>query len=296
MASQAMSDEQKAIDWYKIAAKYPTYFYGQLAIHKHRLLDSVGSASDIILPQGPNISGSDIKSISNEISVKIAYILYLMKETGNANKIIEYAIMNSASDGQIAVIMNLINEIKDKELDVKISKIAARKNVFFIKDKFQIVKDIGSDQHSPLVHAIVKQESGFATTALSSAGAIGFMQLMPATAELVCKQLGIKYSKYKLARNDKYNIKIGSYYIKSLINRFEGSEIMAIAGYNAGPHNVDRWVKEFYDPRKTDDLDKVIDWIELITYAETRNYVQRIMENLIVYKYLMSRVNYDAIK
>jgi soluble lytic murein transglycosylase len=296
MTSQAMADEQKAISWYKIAAQYPTYFYGQLAIHKHRLLDSVGSASDIVLPQVPNISGDDIKVISNEISVKIAYILYLMKDKGHATKVVEYAIMNSASGGQIAVIMNLVNEIKDKELDVKISKIAARKNVFFIKDKFQIVEDIGSDPYSPLVHAIVKQESGFATTALSSAGAIGFMQLMPATAELVCKQLGIKYNKYKLASNDEYNIKIGSFYIKSLIDRFEGSEIMAIAGYNAGPHNVDRWVREFYDPRKIDDLDKVIDWIELITYAETRNYVQRIMENLIVYKYLMSRVNYDAIK
>jgi soluble lytic murein transglycosylase len=89
---------------------------------------------------------------------------------------------------------------------------------------------------------------------------------------------------------------LGSHYIKKLIDRFDGSEMLAIASYNAGPNATQRWINEFYDPRKEKDLDKVVDWIELITYSETRNYVQRIMENLIVYKYLMSRSNYDSLK
>lgn len=296
MSAQVVGNKQQAISWYKVAAKYPTYFYGQLAIHKHRLLDSAGSAGDIILPKDPDILYSDIEAIKREKSVKIAYILALMGNQKTATKVLEYSVVNAKTDGQIAVIMKVVNEMKNKELDVKVSKFAAKRNVFFIKDKFQIIKEVESDQYAPLVHAIIKQESGFATLALSSVGAIGFMQLMPQTAQSVCKQIGIRYSKHKLANDINYNIILGSFYIKSLIDQFNGSEMMAIAAYNAGPSSVQRWVREFYDPRQTDDLDKVVDWIELITYSETRNYVQRIMENLIVYKYLMSRVNYDAVK
>jgi soluble lytic murein transglycosylase len=192
--------------------------------------------------------------------------------------------------------MKLINEIGDRQLDAKISRVAAKKNVFFIKDKFQIVKEIVNDEYAPLVHAIVKQESGFAPTAVSQVGAIGFMQLMPGTAKLVAKDIGIPYDKAKLSGDIKYNVRLGSHYIKKLIDRFDGSEMLAIASYNAGPNATQRWINEFYDPRKEKDLDKVVDWIELITYSETRNYVQRIMENLIVYKYLMSRANYDVVQ
>jgi len=191
--------------------------------------------------------------------------------------------------------MKIVNEIGDRQIDAKISKVASRKNVFFIKDKFQIIKEVSSDEYAPLVHAIIKQESGFVPSALSKVGAIGFMQLMPATAKLVAKEVGIEYDKKKLATDISYNIKLGSHYIKKLINRFDGSEMLAIASYNAGPNATQRWINEFYDPRQEKDLDKVVDWIELITYSETRNYVQRIMENLIVYKYLMSRKNYDDV-
>lgn len=296
MASQENGDKKKAIEWYKIAAKYPVYFYGQLAIHKHRLLDPVNAGGDIILPKDPDPSSDDVASMAKNDALKIGYILALTGDKKSAMKIFEYAMLNSRSEGEISVIMKVVNEMNDPSLDASLSKVAARKNVFFIKDKFQIIKEIENDTHAPLVHAIIKQESGFSKTALSSAGAIGFMQLMPKTAELVCRQIGVKYSKKKLSHDKVYNVKIGSYYIKALIDQFDGSEILAIASYNAGPNATKRWVNDFYDPRQTKDVDKVVDWIEMITYAETRNYVQRIMENLIVYKYLMSRTNYDAIR
>jgi soluble lytic murein transglycosylase len=219
-----------------------------------------------------------------------------MGDKSNAVKIFEWLVNKSTSEGQIAVIMKLINEIGDRQIDSKISRIASKKNVFFIKDKFQIVKEVINDEYAPLVHAIIKQESGFAPMAVSQVGAIGFMQLMPSTAKLVAKDIGIDYDKNKLATNITYNVRLGSHYIKKLIDRFEGSEMLAIASYNAGPNATQRWINEFYDPRKEQNIDKVVDWIELITYSETRNYVQRITENLIVYKYLMSRSNYDAVK
>lgn len=296
MASEGMDEKSQALSWYKQASKYPTFFYGQLAIHKRRLLDPIGSQNDIILPEDPDISGRDLIAISDSKAAQIAYLFALGGNKKNAEEIFESIVENAPTDGQVAVIMKIINKIGDRTLDAKISKVAAKKNVFFIKDKFQIVKEVANDEHAPLVHAIIKQESGFAPSALSKVGAIGFMQLMPGTARLVAKEIGIRYSKRKLARDMKYNVRLGSHYIKKLINRFDGSEMLAIASYNAGPNNTQRWINEFYDPRQTNDINKVVDWIELITYSETRNYVQRIMENLIVYKYLMSRANYDQVK
>lgn len=296
MAAQDMGDKKKAIEWYKAAAKYPIFFYGQLGIHKHRMLDDVGAQDDIILPKDPEITGRDMQKISESKAAQIAYLLALTGEKSSSGKIFEWLVNNSTSEGEIAVIMRIINELGDRQLDARISRVAAKKNVFFIKDKFQIVKEIMNDEYAPLIHAIVKQESGFAPTALSQVGAVGFMQLMPGTAKLVAKDIGIPYDKDKLATDIKYNVRLGSFYIKKLIDRFDGSEMLAIASYNAGPNATQRWINEFYDPRKEKDLDKVVDWIELITYSETRNYVQRITENLIVYKYLMSRSNYDAVQ
>jgi len=296
MAAQADGDRLKAIEWYKIATKYPVFFYGQLAIHKHRLLDSVNAAEDIILPKDPDITVGDVKKMSASMPARVAYLLSVMGDKTAATKIFEYAVNNSTSDGQVAVIMRIVNELNDRQIDARISRIAAKKNVFFIKDKFQIVREVTNDEYAPLVHAIIKQESGFAPTALSAVGAIGFMQLMPETAKLVAKSVGVKYDRKKLATDIRYNVILGSHYIKQLIDEFNGSEMLAIASYNAGPNATRRWINEFYDPRKEKDIDRVVDWIELITYSETRNYVQRIMENLIVYKYLMSRSNYDAIQ
>lgn len=296
MAAEAMGDKEQAVEWFKTGTKYPIFFYGQLSIHKHRILDPLGAQNDIILPKDPEITGKDLKTISQSRAAQVAFLLSVIGDKANSTKIFDWIVNNAKTDGEIGVIMHLVNEIGDRTLDAKISRTAAKRNVFFIKDKFQIVKEVTNDEYAPLVHAIIKQESGFAPMALSHVGAIGYMQLMPGTAKLVAKDLGISYDKQKLATDIHYNVRLGSFYIRKLINRFEGSEMLAIAAYNAGPNAVQRWINEFYDPRKESDVDKVVDWIELITYSETRNYVQRIMENLIVYKYLMSRTNYDSVQ
>jgi soluble lytic murein transglycosylase len=296
MCYEAMKKKSEAINKYKEATNYPIFYYGQLAINKHRMLDPLGAQKDIILPKSPDITGRDIAKISESRGAQIAYILAVSGDLENSTKIFEWLVNNAPTDGQIAVIMNIIKEINNKQLDAKISRIASKKNVFFVREKFLIIKEVINDEYTPLVHAIIKQESGFAPMAISRVGALGYMQLMPGTAKLVAKELGIKYEQKKLTNDIRYNIRLGSYYIKKLIDEFEGSEMLAIASYNAGPNATRRWINEFYDPRKQTDHDKIVDWIELITYSETRNYVQRIIENMIVYKYLMSRTNYDEIK
>lgn len=296
MAYEELEEKEKALKFYKEGTNYPTFFYGQLAIHKHRTLDPIGSEKDIILPKSPDITSRDMLKISESRGAQIAYILAMSGDKTNATKIFEWLVNNSPTEGQIAVIMKIVSEIGDKQIDAKISRIAARKNVFFIKEKFQIVQEVYQDEYAPLVHAIIKQESGFAKMAVSRVGALGYMQLMPGTAQLVAKELGIKYNQKQLTDDIKYNVRLGSFYIKKLIDEFNGSEMLAIASYNAGPNATKRWINEFYDPRLEKDYNKIVDWVELITYSETRNYVQRIIENMIVYKYLMSRNNYDQLQ
>jgi soluble lytic murein transglycosylase len=295
-SAESLNQKDEAIKWYKIAARYPLFFYGQLAIHKHKLLDPINSQNDTILPKEPKISKIDITKSANSQTLQIAYLLYEIGDIETSKQVFKSLVSHSKSESEIAVIMKLVNNLNDQSLDVEIARVASQKNVFFIRDKFQIIKDIADDEYSPLVHAIIKQESGFAQTAVSRVGAIGFMQIMPDTAKLVARDLGIIYSKQKLTQDASYNIKLGSFYIKQLIDTFDGSELLAIASYNAGPNATRRWIAEFYDPRDEKDIDKVVDWIELITYSETRNYVQRITENMIVYKYIMSRKNYDSVK
>jgi soluble lytic murein transglycosylase len=296
MCYEAMNQKSKAIELYKAGTNYPIFFYGQLAIHKHKNLDPLGSEKDIILPKSPEITGRDIVKISESRAAQIAYILAVSGNRDSASKIFEWLVSNAPTEGQIAVIMKIVGEIGDRQLDAKISRIASKKNVFFVREKFQIVKEVMNDEFAPLVHAIIKQESGFAQMAVSHVGALGFMQLMPGTAKLVAKELGVKYDQKKLTHDINYNVRLGSFYIKKLIDEFNGSEMLAIASYNAGPNATKRWINEFYDPRLEKDYNKIVDWIELITYSETRNYVQRIIENMIVYKYLMSRNNYDQLQ
>ena len=132
-----------------------------------------------------------------------------------------------------------------------------------------------------LVHAVIKQESAFDPKAISRVGARGLMQVMPATASKVSKKIKAGYSKKRLTSDTQYNIKIGSYYLHSLIEEYD-SYLLALIGYNAGPRRVNRWIKKFGDPRKSN-VDKV-SWIEKIPIKETRLYVKIVLSNLQVYR------------
>jgi soluble lytic murein transglycosylase len=141
----------------------------------------------------------------------------------------------------------------------------------------------GQRDLSTIVHAIARQESQFDRAAVSHAGARGLMQLMPGTAREVAGRIGLDYTPSSLTTNTDYNIQLGSTYFRRMFDRY-GSYPLAIAAYNAGPGNVNDWLQENGDPR-TGAVD-MIDWIEAIPFTETRNYVQRVLENAVVYDLL----------
>jgi len=139
----------------------------------------------------------------------------------------------------------------------------------------------GAVEHA-LLFAITRQESGFDREAVSRAGARGLMQLMPATASDIANKMQLPFSAERLIADGAYNVLLGRAYLETLIDDFGGSYPLAIAGYNAGPGRVRQWLRDYGDPRggKID----MVDWIENIPLSETRNYVQRVLENLQIYR------------
>jgi soluble lytic murein transglycosylase len=133
-----------------------------------------------------------------------------------------------------------------------------------------------------LALAITRQESEFNPRAISPAGARGLMQLMPATAQRVARDLGVSHSTDRLIDDPAHNATLGKAYLAQRLERYRGAAILAAAAYNAGAGRVDEWIERFGDPRNPQ-LD-AIDWIEMIPFSETRNYVQRVMEGLHIYR------------
>jgi soluble lytic murein transglycosylase len=142
-----------------------------------------------------------------------------------------------------------------------------------------------SGQIWSLAHGISRQESSFDPYAISHAGARGMMQLMVGTARDQAGKLGVGFDSYKLISDPNYNVMLGSAYFQHMLNVWNGSVPLAVASYNAGSGNVSKWIRQYGDPRSQVDMLK---WIEAIPYSETRAYVQRVIENSVVYDSLRS--------
>ncbi len=131
-----------------------------------------------------------------------------------------------------------------------------------------------------MLHSVIRQESEFSSEAISFSGAVGLMQIMPNTAKMLSRLEKLDYSEERLLGDTHYNIQLGTRYLLDLLDAFEGSDIYAISSYNAGPTRVKSWI------RKNPDLE-IIDWIELIPYRETRNYVKSVLRNRYYYKIML---------
>ena len=131
-----------------------------------------------------------------------------------------------------------------------------------------------------LAHGIARQESSFDRSAVSHAGARGMMQLMPGTAREQAGKMGISYEPYRLTSDPAYNVRLGTAYFQRMLNIWDGNVPLAVASYNAGSGNAGKWVNRYGDPRGSKD---VLQWIEQIPFSETKAYVQRVIENSVVY-------------
>lgn len=276
-AADALGQTTQAKEWYAKAAPYGTTFYGQLSA-RHL------AGGTVTLPAPPQVSNADATAFERREIVRVAHLLAEIGGPADerVTAFLRRISLDSKAPADYTLAARLASEIGRRDLAVAAAKDAAQNNVFLIEAGYPMIDDRPASPEPALVHGIIRQESTFNTAVVSSAGARGLMQLMPGTAQLVAGKLGLKHTNARLTSDPGYNVALGSAYLSELIDRFNGSYVLAIAGYNAGPGRVRQWIQTYGDPR-TDSID-VVDWIELIPIYETRNYVQRVMEAVLVYR------------
>jgi peptidoglycan lytic transglycosylase len=285
-AAEAAGAQDDARAFYEKAAGYSVTYYGQLARTKLgqaevalRAVDADGRAELERLP-----SAQALKKLYEAGVRDLALIL----ATDFANRLIDA--------GQLDALGHLISEQRDARALLAVGKTAVHRGFPLDAHAFPTLgipafEAVGSPVEKAMVYAITRQESTFDPAAQSSAGARGLMQLMPDTARRTAKRFGVEFNLGRLFE-PAYNAKLGAAHLGELMADWKGSAILMFASYNAGGGNVSKWIKAYGDPRSPT-IDP-IDWVERIPFSETRNYVQRVMENLWVYRHRLNERSASA--
>ena len=279
----------QANTWFKTGSQYGTTFYGQLS---HKEIDE----KKFSINNSFKFSEEKYEEFKkNNPLAKSVIVLKELNRTRYTKDILRHLgdVDQNKTAEEISMAGLLAQDIERYDFAIQIAKNASYKNLNFLEisyPKIEVPKQIKDQKilDSSVILALIRQESEFDTSATSRVGAKGLMQIMPATGKLLSKVTNIDFSREKLTRDKDYNLALGSYYISDLDDLF-GSQYLAFAAYNAGPNRVEKWIKTHGDPRKKQ-ID-AIDFIELIPFHETRNYVQRVSENINVYEYLKDPAN-----
>ncbi len=282
-AYEAMGDTVNASVWYRAAAAHQTSFYGQLAAAK---LGEPGDAR-IVTRDLPDWSKSPAMRSDD---VRAGVVLHYAGEDVLAFAMFRELGKTMKGGAELAALAGLGLALGQPHYAVRVAKQAARKGIMIYPAYYPVTELAGYARkvEPALAMAIARQETELNQRAISPAGARGLMQLMPATAKMVAGQIGEAYSGARLLDDWQYNARLGQSYLAEQVITFSGSYVLAAAAYNAGPNRVDQWIGDYGDPRLpgTD----MIDWIETIPFSETRNYVQRVLEALWVYRARMAGV------
>ena len=275
-AAEAAGHTQEARAAYTAASAQSTSYYGQLARAKL-------GVPQIELNAAPAGRGRGIERL--EI-VRAAQLLYDLDEREIAVPI--FADMGENGDPDALVgLGELASRYGDARNMLLVGKAALNRGLPFDFYAYPVTgippfKSIGPDVEQSIVFAIARQESAFNPAVVSPAQAYGLMQVTPDAGRYVCKKYGASFDLGRMKNDPMYNAALGAAELGGLIEDYRGSYIMTFAAYNAGRGSVKKWIERYGDPR--DPRVDAVDWVELIPFSETRNYVQRIMENLQVYR------------
>ena len=283
---EKIGDKRQSEDWYREATKYLTTYYGQLAFLR------INPSQNFELEEQADVEDDYRKYFYNKELVKITHLLNELNKDKYTKNILRHLANDNIASGSEILAAELATNISRYDFAIQVSKLASYEKRFHNTFNYPIISvpqyvNGRKIPETAFILSLIRQESEFDMRANSHVGAQGLMQIMPYTAKLVAKQAKLPYSKSRLTSDPEYNINLGSHYIAGLILQYDGAYPFATAAYNAGPKRVKHWKKINKDPQKKQ-ID-FVDWVELIPFKETRNYVQRVMENYNVYRYILEK-------
>lgn len=264
---------------YRRSAHFGTTFYGQLAAAK------LGEKSPELAFAKPSID--EQRRFAGRPAVQAIKRFDQLGFRNRAAPLYIQLAQELDNVGELTLLANMAADNKNHYLALRVGKIAAGRglDVGALSHPMGAIPDnanIGGSGKA-LAYAIARQESEFNAGAVSSAGARGLLQIMPATAKGVAARNSVDFSEARLTSDAAYNATLGAHFLGEQLARYKGSYILTFASYNAGPRRADDWIARYGDPRGKS-IEEVVDWIEMIPFSETRNYVQRVLENYEVYK------------
>ncbi|MGE0095226.1 MAG: lytic transglycosylase domain-containing protein [Alphaproteobacteria bacterium] len=279
-ASEAAGRSDEAATIYAAAARHSVTFYGQLAAAR------IGQVEPNLTE--PVATPQERQAFDRNELVRVVRLLMEVGRPDLSDPFLDR--LDDAADtaGEQGLAVALAHEVVRPDMAVRLSRRAKRDDAIFLTFGYPTAAmPSGMGPELALVNAMIRQESAFNPQAVSSAGARGLLQLMPGTAKQVAKSLKLNYAPQKLTIDTDYNLKLGRAYMGQQVDDFAGSYILAVAAYNAGPGRVRVWLRTYGDPR--DPEVDAVDWIESIPFTETRDYVQRVLEGVQVYRWRLGQ-------
>lgn len=280
-AAEAAGQQSSAQAYYQRAAGFSDLYYGQLAAERTGRALRVPPAFD---PSGA--APASRAAFYNREVVRVAQMLGTMGQWQDQGLFLRQIAADATSAEDHILATELSRTIGRPDLGVMVGRSALLNGLtdYTVAGYPSVPVPAGEESYFTIIHAIARQESQFDRNAVSRAGARGLMQLMPGTAREQSGKLGLSYNMAALNSDTNYNIRLGSSYFQRMLSYYGGSYPLAVAAYNAGPGNVNKWLRAYGDPR-TPGVD-MLEWVEAIPIFETKNYVQRVLENAVVYDLL----------
>lgn len=283
-AADARGETDLAAARYRVAAGFIYTYYGQIAAEK---LGDTPMAATFAPPVEP--TPEDKARFSSRPAVAALRMLSELDDD-QAFLVFAYHVDDQLeSPGEYVELARLAARKGATHIAVRAGKVGAGRNAFAAEVVYPLIfvpEEAKRFAPPEIILGLSRQESEFNPHAYSRAGARGLMQLLPSTAQITARKEGLRYSRASLLNDPEYNLIVGSAHLSHLFERFNGSRVMTFAAYNAGVSRVEEWVERYGDPRAPD-VDP-LDWVEQIPFAETRNYVQRVLENTQVYRSRLS--------
>jgi len=282
LAAEALKRPEDARKWLIAASQHDTAFYGQLGAARIGLLPGQN------LPAMPPPDETGYKALQKTELAKAVRALASAGDRQRAGQFFDYLLKSGDGMAHFQAMGRLAKDLNRWDLMVDVGKVARGKGLILTDYLFPMPPlEQVTDPEMALVLALIRQESEFDQMAISHAGAKGLMQLMPKTAQTVAKKLGIDFDEGKLTSDPDYNVQLGTSYLAGLLGDFGGSYILSLAGYNAGPRRANQWIDLNGDPRNK--AVDVVEWVEAIPFEETRTYVMRVTEGVVVYRHLLGQ-------